>query len=90
MVVAHVGCLTGICIKDRSSSGCTSWHRGFCLTFVWVNRDLVEVAVKQKRTILESQLRFAAKEKAEAKVLEALAGKMPVSWLRGEDTEGCS
>ncbi|CDJ40296.1 ATP-dependent heat shock protein, putative [Eimeria tenella] len=53
-------------------------------------KDLVEVAVKQKRTILESQLRFAAKEKAEAKVLEALAGKMPVSWLRGEDTEGCS
>ncbi|CDJ70335.1 ATP-dependent heat shock protein, putative [Eimeria necatrix] len=50
-------------------------------------KDLVEVAVKQKRTILESQLRLAAKEKAEAKVLEALAGKMPVSWLRGEDTQ---
>ncbi|KAL8431085.1 hypothetical protein ACSSS7_005490 [Eimeria intestinalis] len=49
-------------------------------------KDLMDVAVKQKKTILEQQLRPVAEEKAEAKVLEALAGKMPAEeysmWLR--------
>ncbi|KAL8445943.1 hypothetical protein Emag_004908 [Eimeria magna] len=49
-------------------------------------KDLMEVAVKQKKTILEQQLRSVAEEKAEAKILEALAGKMPADeygmWLR--------
>ncbi|KAL8429123.1 hypothetical protein Efla_003176 [Eimeria flavescens] len=49
-------------------------------------KDLMEVAVKQRKTILEQQLRSVAEEKAEAKILEALAGKMPAEeygmWLR--------
>ncbi|KAL8272884.1 hypothetical protein Esti_003193 [Eimeria stiedai] len=49
-------------------------------------KDLMEAAVKQKKTILEQQLRSVAEEKAEAKILEALAGKMPAEeygmWLR--------
>ncbi|KAL8447482.1 hypothetical protein Emed_004365 [Eimeria media] len=49
-------------------------------------KDLMEVAVKQRKTILEQQLRSVAEEKAEAKILEALAGKMPADeygmWLR--------
>lgn len=49
-------------------------------------KDLMEVAVKQKKAILETQLRSVAEEKAETKVLEALAGKMPAEeyamWLR--------
>lgn len=49
-------------------------------------KDLMEVAVKQKKAVLEAQMRSIAEEKAEAKVLEALAGKMPAEeysmWLR--------
>lgn len=39
--------------------------------------------MKQKKAILEAQMRSIAEEKAEAKVLEALAGKMPVSPING-------
>ncbi|OEH74349.1 ATP-dependent heat shock protein [Cyclospora cayetanensis] len=49
-------------------------------------KDLMEVAVKQKKTNLETRLKSIAEERAESKVLEALGGKMPAEeyamWLR--------